>query len=301
MKNLGNTLKNIRINKNFSQTELSKDIMSRQLYSKVENNSAEITFNTLEQLLQKMNVGMIDFLREYNKSDLLSQYKNLLLKAFKKDITPTEAKELNDFVEANKHLSSEHLSLFVLTKSHVHIIYPAIVSNIKKNDINDINKYILSLQGEYTLHDLKLIGDCARYLPLNNLKKIYNKFPRYDLEDFTMDNSIYRVQIHKIYNNFCDIALAEKDLAFAKKVLLQHKRFSNVYSEIRYLFYIKINEIILTYLETKEFGVLFELNTIADTLESIGELGTAKAIRSEFIAYAQDTQYDPKKTITKDS
>lgn len=300
MKDIGKTIKQIRINKQLSQTDMAKNLMSRQFYSKIENNTVDITLSTLEQLLKKLKIDTTDFLREHLKNTELSYYQKLLVKGFRKTLAPTEAKELIDYVSKHYTEDSQHLLLYVLTKSHVHNQFPNLIPNITEKDKSFIKKYIFSIKGDYRLFDLKIIGDCARFLSLTDLKKLFDQFPNFATEDFSTDNSNIRVQINKIYNNFCDLAILEKDIPFAKRILTLHKEFAKTYPEVRYLFYIKINEVMITYMETQELSVLLELNKIADMFEYIGEQETAKAIRYQFQEYAEKNSYNPNKIITKD-
>lgn len=283
-----------------SQLDMSTNLMSRQFYSKIENNTVDITLDTLEQLLDRLQIDISDFLREQAKDTDLAHYKKILVKGFRQTISALEAKELVDYVSKYYTKDQQHLLLYVLTKSHIHNQFPNLISAITPKDIAYIKKYIFSLQGEWGIFELKFVGDCARFLTLSELKLLFEKLPNYASKDFSTDNSNIRIQINKLYNNFCDMAILQKDIPFAKKIFTVHSEFLKTYPEVRYLFYVKINEIMITYLETKELSVLIELNKIADMLEYIGEYETAKAIRNQFQEYAEKNSYDPNKLITKD-
>ncbi|MGM0336940.1 helix-turn-helix domain-containing protein [Enterococcus sp. AZ008] len=300
MKNIGKTIKQIRLDKQLSQTDIAKDLMSRQFYSKIENDTAEITLSTLQQILKKLNVDITDFLRENLKNTEIAYYQQLLVKGFRQTLTAIEAKELMDYVKDHYTKDNKHLLLYVLTKSHVRNQFPNLIPDITEEDKLFIKKCIFSIKGQYSLFELKLIGDCARFLSISDLKKLFNQFPNYAKKDFSTENSNIRIQINKIYNNFCDLAILAKDIPFANKILTLHKEFAKTYPEIRYLFYIKVNETMITYLETKEISVLLELNKIADMFEYIGEQETAKAIRYQFQEYAEKNSYNPNELITKD-
>ncbi|EHV0131505.1 helix-turn-helix transcriptional regulator, partial [Enterococcus faecalis] len=229
MKNLGETLRTIRNNKNLSQSQIAENIMSRQRYSNIEKELTEPSLSELQKILLRMNINIIDFLKIYESDKTIGTYKNLLVKGLKKELSALEATKLINYATEHRNDSNENLLLYSLTKSHLHAHYSSVIPKFNETDIHDIKIYIQSIQGEYSLYDLKIIGDFARFLSIEEIKFIYNKLPNYETDDLIIDNSIYRVQIHKIYNNFCDLCLAKNETEFAKKILFTHKKFAKTY------------------------------------------------------------------------
>lgn len=74
-KDFGDVLKEIRIDRGYSQQYVADGIMGQSAYSKVERSEIEPTFRKWLAILEKLNISVEEFRYNLNK-DSLTQKKN---------------------------------------------------------------------------------------------------------------------------------------------------------------------------------------------------------------------------------
>ncbi|MBL1227222.1 helix-turn-helix domain-containing protein [Enterococcus sp. BWR-S5] len=297
----GDILKKFRLLRNFNQTVLSKGIISRPAYSKIENNWQEPNYEILTALLARLNYEITDFWRELNRDNVVDQCYKLFLKGLEGDLTEQEARNLIQVLEDSKFLSNRHYHLYGMTKSYLHNSFPSIISSLEDSDKEYFRTYINSLKNSYSLYDLKIIGDFATHvLPYSEIKKLYNRLPEFSPYDYAEDTQLYRTQIHKIYNNICDIAVLENDLELASELLVKHKKFAKVHSDLRYLLYIQINEAMILFKKSGNICDLDKLKEVAKIFNQIGDIKTSEAVLYQYNSYVGEDTYKPDSAITHD-
>lgn len=298
----GDILKHFRKNRNLTQSEVAKGIISRQAYSKFERNLSEPTHEVFKELLKRLNYDFSDFINESNKQSTESHYYQLLLKGLDNSLTAKEAEQLYTYANKHKKKNSHIMHLYGRIKGHLHPKFPLIIPEFNDEDKLLFKNYIFNLNGHFSLNDLKIMGDFIGIsVPYGELTTFYDGLEEFSNSEFPYDILTYQVQINKIYNNICDIFLANNDSIRARDILQKQKKFLSSRMDLRYAFYSKINETILNYLETKNLKVLSGLLEIADMFAFVGDTQTEKAIRYQYKTYVSGTKYDPDNALTPDN
>lgn len=295
----GTILKQFRIQRNMTQDELCQGIISRQTYSRIENNLCEPNLDILKHLLEKLNYQITDFWREMTKGETLEECYKYFLKGIAGQLSAQEARQLMNLLPDITEINNRYLHFSGMLKSHLHSQFPEIIPTFSDFERNNLKNYILQLK-HFSVYDLRIIGDFAsRLLDYQQLKQLFFLLPDLRPYDYGEESSIYRTQVHKIYNNFCDVALEKNDFPFVKILLKKHRKFANVHSDLRYLTYLKINEIILEYKMTKNRHTILQLTNIAENLTFIGDKKTANAVLNQMNSYLEDN-YKPENHIVID-
>ena len=84
----------------------------------------------------------------------------------------------------------------------------------------------------------------------------------------------------------------------AKKILTEYQTYLNGQRDLRHKLQAKLNELVLTYLETKNPETLKPMQDMATTCALIGDTITAEAILQQFNTLTQNKKYNPEDTIT---
>lgn len=295
----GTILKLFRQRRNVTQEELCEGIISRQAYSRIENNLSEPNLDILKHLLTKLNYQITDFWREGTKGDNLEECYKYFLQGISGKLNRQQAQELMSKLPDIKEKSNRYLHFSGMVKAHLHHEFPDIIPPLSKKELNILKEYILGLT-DFSVYDLRIIGDFApRILEYNLLKEVFESLPDLKPYDYGEEASIYRTQVHKIYNNFCDVALQQNDLNFAKILLQKHRSFAKVHKDLRYLTYLRINEIIYEYKTTKDKQHIRKLENIVQALKTIGDEQTADIVSYEMNAYLSES-YNPEESIVFD-
>lgn len=297
----GEILKKFRINRNMTQSEVSKGIISRQAYSKIEKGQSEPSFQIFSNLLERLNYDLSDFMNEKRNLFSEKQYYKIYLQALDGTLTENEVEQLYKFSYDHRKENSNLLALYGKIKGHIHHRYPLIVPNFSREDKQLFKDYILNLNGHYSLNDLLIIGDFATIsIHPDELGDFYDTLPSFKTSDYEYDISSYQLQICKIYNNFSDVFLPHNDLKRAEDCIKKLENFLKQKLNLRYAFYLKINKICLEYKKSDNPKILLELLDIAKIMESVGDTETANAIRYQYETYVNETPYVPENALTSD-
>lgn len=284
-----------------TQSEVSKGIISRQAYSKIEKEQSEPSFHIFSSLLDRLNYNLSDFMNEQRNLSAEKQYYKIYLKALEGSLTENEVEQLYKFSYEHRTVNSNLLALYGKIIGHIHHKYPLIVPNFSKEDKELFRDYILNLNGHYSLNDLLIIGDFATIsIDPDELGKFYDTLPSFKTSDYEYDISSYQLQICKIYNNFSDVFLPNNDLKRAEDCINKLENFLKQKLNLRYAFYLKINKICLDYQKNKNQKILLELLDIAKVMESVGDTETANALRYQYETYVNETTYVPENALTSD-
>jgi transcriptional regulator with XRE-family HTH domain len=293
-------LKTLRKQRNLTQAEISKGIISRQSYSKIENGDIPPTIDVLFLLLERLNLDYVDFMREYNKENEFTKQKAIFYKALnKKQITEEKIQLLYQFVNKNKHRSNQYYHFYGIVKGHLHSKYPHLVPNFTKKDKQELKNYILTLNEHYSLYDIKLIADFAGILyPYDDFKKMVKKIDSLDPFAYAENMHSYLHYLQQIYNNLTDIAIREKDFLTAEQSLKKHKDLLEIHPDVRQSIYYEINRLSNHYLQTKDKTALKRIKKYAKVFKNISDYQTYKAINKQTKVMKRETKIDPQELIT---
>lgn len=299
MNSTGQILKHFRKNRFITQEKLSKGIVSRQTYSKIERGDIEPNFEILNALLKKLDYRLSDFAIEFEKLDRINTYFNIYQKGLSKNATEDEIKSLNKYIHKNYKQSKQQFYLYGLTKGRLEPVYPDIIPAFTEDDKQYFKKLIMKKQKYFSLYDLRLIGNfSAHLLSYEDLLILYNSLPDFLSIDYGDDIEIYHSEVHKIYNNFCDIAIFNDDINTAKEILRKHILFAESHKDFRFYLYTKINDLIIKFKESAEDEYLDKLKQILKTIRLLGDEQMVKSLEYQInILQTKDT-YESIKAIT---
>ncbi|HHA4398655.1 TPA: helix-turn-helix domain-containing protein [Enterococcus faecium] len=299
MQQTGDILRNLRKKRGLTQKELVAGIISRPNYSKIENNEIPPTTETLLLLLERLNLDYTDYIREVNKETTFNKYKAYFLRALSNDLTIKQVKELFDYVNQHRYISNRYFHFYGIVKGHLHYRFPEIIPNFSEEDKTYLKKYLSKLNKQYSLYDLKLIADFAGiFYTYKEFKKLVLDMPEPDLYAYADDIHPYKLHLHQIYNNICDIAIREKDFVTADLLLKKHHELLEVHPELRYNFFYEINRLSKRFYETNDPTYLNSIKKYADIFKEIQDYGTAEAIYHQIEAMKNNQKINPEDLIT---
>lgn len=117
--NIGQTLKNLRTNKNLSKKELSEGIITPSFYSRIENGDSSITIELFLKLLAKLDVSFDEFTfiaNDYQISPEERLWKNFTSAYYAEDLEKlyTEKEKLEAAYNQG-HFKNRQLAVYLLT------------------------------------------------------------------------------------------------------------------------------------------------------------------------------------------
>ncbi|MHC5215623.1 helix-turn-helix domain-containing protein [Enterococcus sp. LJL128] len=297
----GEVLRKFRKRRGIMQNDLSVGISSRQTYSKIETNQQEPNFETLKLLLKRLDYEISDFEREVRLIDESHEFYALFLNAVNGESNLKEVTSLFSYADQRKNQSNKDFHFYMITKGHLHRKFPSVVPKFSKSDIAKFKKIVNGNIDFFNLYDLKLVADFSpQLLSYQELLNLYQRIPSFSPFDFSEDTQVYRTQIHKIYNNFCDIAAFRNDLKTAKEILAKHKHFAKIHPELRYSFFIKLNEITISYIETKDKERLEGIKFLIESMEFVEDESMKKVFEYQYYVLKNQEDYNTLDSVIYD-
>lgn len=295
----GKILRRFRKNRSMTQQLLSQGIISRQTYSKIEKGDLEPNFEILTDLLNKLDYELSDFALEYNQLKNDDFIYRIYQKGIAKKATKNEIVKLNTYIHLNYKKSKRNFYLYGITKGHLQPIYPKLIPKFTLEDKEYFKKLVMNSKSYFSLYDLKLIGNFSGHLlSYGDLISLYFTLPNFSPYDYGDDFELYHSEIHKIYNNFCDIAIYNNDIPTAKEILKKHSLFTEINKDFRFFLYIKINELAINFKEFKYPESIEKLKKILNTIILLGDIEMEKALSYQIEVLETDAEYISFKAIT---
>lgn len=299
MNTTGTILKNFRKNRLMTQQELSRGIVSRQTYSKIENGDIQPNFEILNSLLIKLDYELSDFAFEYKQLKNNNSMYHIYQKGIAKKATKNEIIKLNTYIHKNYKKSKRNFYLYGITKGHLRPIYPDLIPKFTSEDEDYFKKLVMKPRSIFNLYDLKLIGNFSGHLlSYEDILSLYYTLPDFSPYDYGDDFELYHSEIHKIFNNFCDIAIYNNDIPTAKEILKTHTLFTEINKDFRFFLYIKINELAIDFKETRSKESISNLKNILKTITLLDDEEMAKALKYQIKVLETDSEYISFKAIT---
>lgn len=293
-------LKKIRIKKGYTQERVSQGIMSRSLYSRLENGSVDVSFETLNKLLLRLGYSLADYVKDIQNADDFNRYYKIYYKAFNREATTSEVQDLVLYLETLKTHSNQHLCLYGTTKYILHSRYPAIVPEITEDDTRLFHNHIMDITAPYSYYDLKLIADFAPLvLSSVELDILYASLLPINPYEYLESKTDYTILIFKILNNYFDVAIERNELAKAQAILEQYKAYCDIFKDIRFNYYYKIAHDTLAYLTSYDETYLDNLTTYAKVFSNVEDDETATLILNQAEAI-RNHSYKSSEHITRD-
>lgn len=159
---IGNTLRNLRINKGFSLENLCQGDMSRSFLSKVERGSSKISLDKFLLILDRLHISMEEFLfiLRGNERDEKTKFMGEIQIHFAE-------KNLVKLEEIMERLEYENADF------EQKILTISFISHLKKEELpnryyKQLMDYLFSVE-EWGIHEIKLFGNAINCLSLDNL------------------------------------------------------------------------------------------------------------------------------------
>lgn len=299
MNSTGKILQQFRLNRGMTRQELSNGIISRQTYSKIENDKIEPNFEILNAILNKLDYSLSDFAIEYERLKEDNIFFYIYQKGIANEATEEEIIRLVNYVEQNYKRSKKDFYLYGLTKGQLFPYYPELIPKFNSEDKEYFKRIMMVDQSFFSLYDLKIIGNFASHLlDYKSLLYLYSSLPEFFPFDYGDNVELYHAEIHRIYNNFCDIAIYNNDTNTARSILDKHKAFAKTHKNIRNGLYIQINELTIKFKESKDDKYIFRLKSLSEGLNLIGDYETAKALDYQIKVLETDDEYISFNAIT---
>ncbi|KGL38154.1 hypothetical protein BMT55_09720 [Listeria newyorkensis] len=234
--NFGETIRQIRTDKNLTQTQLSEGILARNHLSQVENSNYFPSYDRVFMLLDRLNVTFEEFL--FVQNDLQPHDKQ----QFRVDIN--EKASLNDYSQLQQ-LSLDADKLYEenanISYYHYSLICKAVIEYGLSNKINKtmiqhvepIKKYLMSMDNWY-IYELKLFSSIIFSLTVEEAIFFSRKaFKR--LHTFRCFLEYQHIEQH-LYLNLSTLCLEHRDFIsaknFAKNAIKTAKNYRLVYEKI---------------------------------------------------------------------
>lgn len=216
MENYGKTLKKIRKSLSFTQTDISRGIMSQSNYSKVEKGEIDIPFSKMIDLLNRLGMSVDEFLyvhRDYTKNP------GNQLKRLKQLNAGDEENILKNIEElkATKNLSQRDQELLLIYEAFLLVL---------KNDYKAASEKVLRIwkrlekHDNWYLYDIRLINSILYLFPV-------------DVAESIVDLALKRLNDYKNFRNLNQLA-ANLQINFLL-LLIENKKYNTALNEIENL------------------------------------------------------------------
>lgn len=216
MENYGKTLKKIRKSLSFTQTDISRGIMSQSNYSKVEKGEIDIPFSKMIDLLNRLGMSVDEFLyvhRDYTKNP------GNQLKRLKQLNAGDEENILKNIEElkAIQNLSQQNQELLLIYEAFLLVL---------KNDYKAASEKVLRIwkrlekHDNWYLYDIRLINSILYLFPV-------------DVAESIVDLALKRLNDYKNFRNLNQLA-ANLQINFLL-LLIENKKYNTALNEIENL------------------------------------------------------------------
>lgn len=169
---LGETLLKIRKNRNLTQKEVAKDILQQATYSRIERGQLEINAETLNKLVERLNLTMNEFF--YIHQNYIATPKSKLIQNFAQMELVLE-NEIDNQLSAITQYLKLHDDEDILM---LHYAYLAMKELVTTQNIEEVRAYasqvwtrMQNLEHWY-INDLDLLNAIILYFPLDVAKEI---------------------------------------------------------------------------------------------------------------------------------
>ena len=226
MEAYGQTIRQIRLAKGYSQKEIYTGIVSKSYAIEFEKGRHDMTVAHFVQVLAQLNLSFPEFEyihHDYQKQELPLHYRRFGAAANHSDIPALEAllQELQPVKTEAAKLLSAQIKLAILRirnqKEGTNLPYPL-------KEVQVISQYLLALDS-WTIDEINLFGNCVSYFPFETQKvlmlsasKSLQKYRQFEL---------YQDIYAGLLINLIDQAFFYQELATAHDYLLLLKELSN--------------------------------------------------------------------------
>ncbi|MBC1231024.1 helix-turn-helix domain-containing protein [Listeria booriae] len=232
----GETIKQIRTDKNLTQTQLSEGILARNHLSQVENNNYFPSYDKFFSLLDRLNVTFEEFL--FIQNDKKVHFKQRIRSQIAEAANLNDIKKLEDLAVAARDLHEQTKNI---TYYHYMLISKALVTYNIDHTVSDdmvkfvtpIKEYLLGMDNWY-LYELRLFSNIIFALTVDEAL-LFSRRALKRLDNFRYFTEYQHTEQH-IYHNLSRLCLEFEDFGnakmFAKKAIDIANKYTLVYEKV---------------------------------------------------------------------
>lgn len=285
MDNIGEFLKQIRLEKNLTQKEVIEGIGTLTYISKVENGWTNPTYLNLLKILDRMNVGPSEFFRATQLSSTNSQFELINRLAYliqEKDIHLIDMEIAEENKKYKEDSNYRHTQNIILLNQYKNFILNI---SVDKRRIKELSDYLMNIR-IWGMYEINLFNLCVIFFS-NELNQILYRIAVKKLNKFLSQDQFYTYTIRIGFNILINTLEAD-DLTNAAVMI---KQLEAVTLNTKYYYEIvKINFMRGIYsIKKGEIARGKEIATKAiEIMYRLGDEANARAHQRELNKYLED-------------
>ncbi|WP_342558128.1 helix-turn-helix domain-containing protein [Metasolibacillus sp. FSL K6-0083] len=183
MENLGFIFRNLRLDRNYSLSEVSEGILSPSFLSKFERGDSDISLSKFYLLLERLNITMDEFLfisNDYRPTQMEVLMRNVRVAYENNNLTLLLKLEQVEIEKLKKYNFKSYEYNAIMIRALAHNLDKKV--EMKNTDIESLNNYLFSIEN-WGLYELMLFGNSMSILSIDSIitfsKEILNKTQMY--------------------------------------------------------------------------------------------------------------------------
>ena len=264
---LGSTFKEIRNQKNLTQTLISKNILSQSAFSKFEQKNSDIKTSHFQQLIDKLDMSMEEFF--FINNCYKHTQKHYLFQKFTR-LTINDVNQLEQFLnEIHEYKQTKPISTLIYD---IERIVKALIDFQLNEDKQQLRDFLqptwdkLSLKNELYYSDIFLLNSMLFVFPIDTALTIRNLLEK-SIDRYGDYQNLHKLKIN-LYLNMSILLMKEKKLSKAISELDQAIELSKSYNDaIRLSFAYYRKGVCLNYLNKDGEDYLVKAKQLLDLVE----------------------------------
>ncbi len=247
----GELLKKWRLERGLTQQQLCEGICSRTTLASIERLNSKVSFDLLEQFLNKLNIDFLEF--QFQRSKYHSSKKKQLYQQYKNEYyhdTLSLAKLEKHLVDWYEKTNDIYYIIILLTFLRMEVIKQEDVSLMEKNHtyISIFKKYLQNIE-TLSYFEISALANCLYLLDLDYIAFIINTVSSKITLAIEEMNERTITSYLILYFNAIEVFLTRKEVLSAQKVIQKIKQIplnnpARIYYKIIYEYYVILTEIV---------------------------------------------------------
>lgn len=239
MKKLGPLFRELRKEKQLTQKDTAKGIVSEAFLSNFERGYSSISQDNLFALLQRIKVSPDEFYRltSLNSTTPMYDFINSLLPGIIDfDVIFLNYKLEELMMQKNKYDHVFYLHYKIIIEQSINFFAH---TPLNTKDISIISQYLLK-NNSWGNYEIQLYSHSIKFIPLDINKMLIKKAKKSVAKYVKKEN--YKHSVALLYISFIDLLLREKEFIFARDLIediMDYLRNTDYYYEINELTYLK--------------------------------------------------------------
>lgn len=258
---IGNTLRQLRLNKGYSLEYLCQDDLHRSFLSKVERGTSRISVDRFILLLERLHTNLDEFLfvlrdGEMTKLEKLIYTAELLV--YQKDI--------EGLALLLKKLEKEEapFSVRLFTISHICLLKK---EKLTKKYAQELNDYLFSVDN-WGIHEMKLFGTAVIAIDFQQLLA-YGRMLIKKKSHFQKSHSLYVLYVH-VFLNIINICIEDEEFSLVEYFIEELENFHTKEVLIGERIILSFNKNYVRWKKTTETEYLDECKFYINLMDKLG-------------------------------